>query len=280
MAYRDGGFYLPAALAALIGAIAIQVGTNFCNDYFDFRQGADTSERKGPTRAVQAGLISPQSMLKATIAMFVIAALVSVYLVWRAGWPLAVIGALSILFGVLYTAGRYSLAYLGLGDLFVLVFFGPVAVAGTYYVQKLDFDWPIIVAGLAPGFISVGILVINNLRDVDEDRAANKRTLVVRFGEVFGRLQYLFCMLAAAAVPYALIQMGYLPTGGLIASLMLAPGIGMAARLGRVQGKDLNPFLFEPPWCCSAIRSFSVWVVCPRGGTSRLPLPNPTSTAP
>lgn len=245
MAYRDEGFYLPAALAALVGALAIQIGTNFCNDYFDFRQGADTTQRKGPTRAVQAGLIPPEAMLRATVLMFVLAGVISLYLVWRAGWPLAVVGALSILLGVLYTAGPYSLAYLGLGDLFVLIFFGPVAVAGTYYVQKLELDWPIVVAGLAPGCISVGILVVNNLRDVDEDRAANKRTLVVRFGVIFGRLQYLACMVAAAAVPYLLIQMGYLPAGGLIASLMLAPGIGMAARLGSVNGKELNPFLFR-----------------------------------
>ena len=113
MAYRDGGLYLPAAVAALAGALAIQIGTNFCNDYFDFRQGADTTQRKGPTRAVQAGLITPESMLRATVIMFGIAAMICVYLVWRAGWPLAVVGALSILFGVLYTAGPFSLAYLG-----------------------------------------------------------------------------------------------------------------------------------------------------------------------
>ncbi|MCP4195123.1 MAG: 1,4-dihydroxy-2-naphthoate polyprenyltransferase [Planctomycetaceae bacterium] len=243
LAYRDHVFHLPSALAALVGALSIQIGTNFCNDYCDFLQGADTENRKGPTRAVQAGLTTPRQMMVATIVSFLVTILVCIYLVYRAGWPFAVIGGLSILFGVLYTASRYSLAYLGLGDLFVLVFFGPVAVAGTYYVQALQFVPQTVIAGLAPGFISVGILVVNNLRDVDEDRAAKKRTLAVRFGLTFARLEYLVCILAAAAIPVCLWQLDYLPAGVLIASFMLAPGVGMARRLGDLQGAKLNPFL-------------------------------------
>ncbi len=140
LAEREGLANPVAALAALLGALSIQIGTNFCNDYFDFRQGADTGDRKGPTRAVAAGLVSPAMMLAATLAAFSITAAVCLYLVARAGWPLAVLGAISILCGVWYTATRFSLAYLGLGDLFVLVFFGPVAVAGTFYVQALRFS--------------------------------------------------------------------------------------------------------------------------------------------
>ena len=243
LAYRDGLSHWPAAVAALIGAISIQVGTNYCNDYCDFLQGADTDSRKGPTRAVQAGLVTPEQMLRATIAAFAITVVVCIYLVVRAGWPMAVIGAISIFFGIMYTAGRYSLAYVGLGDLFVLVFFGPVAVAGTYYVQALTLQPAVIVAGLAPGFISVGILVVNNLRDIEEDRQASKRTLAVRFGLTFARIEYLLAIVAAAAVPVFLWQMNYLPYGVLIASLMLAPGIGMARRLGSLEGQSLNPFL-------------------------------------
>ena len=243
LAYRDGLFHWPAAVAALIGAISIQVGTNYCNDYCDFLQGADTDSRKGPTRAVQAGLVTPEQMLRATIAAFAITVVVCIYLVVRAGWPMAVIGAVSIFFGIMYTAGRYSLAYVGLGDLFVLVFFGPVAVAGTYYVQALTLQPGVMVAGLAPGFISVGILVVNNLRDIEEDRQASKRTLAVRFGLTFARIEYLLAIVAAAAVPVFLWQMNYLPYGVLIASLMLAPGIGMARRLGSLEGQSLNPFL-------------------------------------
>ena len=124
MAIQDGSFHAPSAGAALAGALTIQIGTNFCNDYFDFFQGADTEARKGPVRAVQAGLIAPGAMLAATIFMFTLTVLISFYLFTRAGWLILIIGALSVLCGVLYTAGRYSLAYLGLGDPFVLLFLG------------------------------------------------------------------------------------------------------------------------------------------------------------
>ncbi|MEL7267761.1 MAG: 1,4-dihydroxy-2-naphthoate octaprenyltransferase, partial [Planctomycetota bacterium] len=197
MAIADGGVHMLALAFALIGAISVQIGTNFCNDYCDFFQGADTDDRKGPTRAVQAGLISPRAMLIATILMFLITAIATCALAMRAGWPFLVIGALSILFGVLYTAGKYSLAYQGLGDPFVLVFFGPVAVAGTYYVQTLQWNnlGAVAIAGLAPGLIATGLLVVNNLRDIDEDRAASKRTLAVRYGATFSRVQYTVCIL-------------------------------------------------------------------------------------
>lgn len=243
LAARVDQWHVLAALAALVGAVSIQIGTNYCNDYFDFIQGADTDQRKGPPRAVQAGLVTPAQMLTATCIMFSITALVCVYLVARGGWPFAVIGAFSILFGILYTAGPYSLAYLGLGDLFVLVFFGPVAVAGTYYAQALEISLPIIIAGLAPGFLSVGILVVNNLRDMEEDRSANKRTLAVRFGAGFARFQYTFCIFAAASVPYWLWRTGFLPSSALAASLMVAPGVGIARRLWTEQGERLNPLL-------------------------------------
>ncbi len=177
LAERDHASHAITAAVALLGAISIQVGTNFCNDYFDFQQGADTSRRKGPTRAVQAGWVKPRDMLAATMIAFSVTLASCVYLVARAGWPLAVVGAVSILCGIWYTATRFSLAYLGLGDLFVLIFFGPVAVAGTHYVQTLRFSSDAAFAGLAPGFISVGILVVNNLRDIQDDAAAHKRTL-------------------------------------------------------------------------------------------------------
>lgn len=243
LARRDGAQHVPTALAALAGAIAIQIGTNFCNDYFDFRQGADTSSRQGPTRAVQAGLISPRAMWRATLLVFGIAAVVSVYLVVRAGWPIAIVAALSIACGIAYTASRYSLAYLGLGDLFVLVFFGPVAVAGTYYVQALRLAPSAIVAGVAPGLISVGILVVNNLRDIHEDARANKRTLAVRWGTAFARRQYVLCLLGAALVPWILWSTFHFPTAILASSLSLAPGLLAARELWQRAGAALNPLL-------------------------------------
>lgn len=242
MAADDGKLHLLAMSAALLGAISIQIGTNFCNDYFDYFQGADTDARKGPTRAVQAGLISPKAMLRATVLMFVITIVVTTYLTQRAGWPFLLIGSLSILFGVLYTAGRYSLAYLGLGDPFVLIFFGPVAVAGTYYVQALQVDWLVIIAGFAPGLLAVGLLVVNNLRDINEDRSANKRTLAVRFGAGFSRVQYALCILLAALVPVALWASG-MSAKLLLASAVVVPGLLVTSKVWRNDGVQLRPCL-------------------------------------
>lgn len=242
LAAYDENFHIWAMLAALVGAISIQVGTNFCNDYCDFFQGADTEDRKGPTRAVQAGLISPNAMLLATVLAFAVTCIVTFYLYQRAGRVFLLIGALSILFGVLYTAGRFSLAYLGLGDPFVLVFFGPVAVAGTYYVQALQLDSRVVIAGLAPGLLAVGLLVVNNLRDIDEDRIAKKRTLAVRFGATFSRIQYSLCIVLASLVPIVLTQKG-MPQALLLAALTAIPGGIVIAKVWRNAGAGLRPCL-------------------------------------
>lgn len=252
LAVEAGASHGWAALCALLGALLIQIGTNFANDYQDFLKGADTEERKGPLRVTQAGLVSPEAVKRATVVAFALAVAAGTYLMIRGGWPIVAIGALSILCGVLYTGGRYSLAYLGIADLFVLVFFGPVAVAGTFYVQAVGDAAALgrlpeaIVAGLGPGLLAVAILLANNVRDVREDRAANKRTLVVRLGRSFGVGLYAFCFLAAAAVPVAL----WLWTGAhpwaMLAALVLPLGLRNArtlhetedyARIGPVLGK-------------------------------------------
>ncbi len=204
MAYGDGMLHLPSAFLALIGAIMIQVGTNFSNDYFDFLQGADTIERLGPTRATQAGLVEPQTMRLAFILAYSFAFLAGVYLIWRGGWPILVIGLLSILFGILYTAGPFPLGYHGLGDAFVLLFFGLVAVGGTYYVQTLQMNYLVLLAGISPGLFSTAILTVNNLRDIYSDRDAGKKTLAVRFGETFARWEYLVSVLVACLIPILL----------------------------------------------------------------------------
>lgn len=242
LALSEGQFQLWPMLGALLCAISVQIGTNFCNDYCDFFQGADTADRKGPTRAVQSGLISARSMLIATIVMFAITGVASWLLYLRAGWPFLVLGVFSILFGVLYTAGRFSLAYLGIADPFVLFFFGPVAVAGTHYVQTLRFDWSTVIAGLGPGLIATGLLVVNNLRDIDEDRIANKRTLAVRFGATFSRYQYTSCIVLAAMVPvvFAAIKNEWWPS---IASLMVLPGAFVMVKVWKNDGVSLRPFL-------------------------------------
>jgi 1,4-dihydroxy-2-naphthoate octaprenyltransferase len=200
LAGAAGAFHLLSVLAAALGALLIQIGTNFANDYFDFVKGTDTEERVGPMRATQAGLVSPRTMLIATVVVFALSFVPGAYLVYRGGWPFLAIGIVSVICGVLYTGGPYPLGYLGLGDIFVLVFFGPVAVGGTYYVQALDITPDVLIAGLMPGLFSTAILTVNNLRDADTDVHTGKRTLAVRFGKTFARLEYLLCVLTAGVV--------------------------------------------------------------------------------
>ncbi len=213
IAFHDAGnIHWPSFAFALIGAILIQIGTNFANDYFDFVKGTDTAERIGPTRATQAGLIKPATMRLAFIVAFVLALLPGAYIIYRGGWPYLAIGIVSIICGILYTGGPFPLGYLGLGDVFVLVFFGPVAVCGTYYLHVLDLTRDVFVASLAPGLISCALLTVNNLRDVNQDRIGNKRTLAVRFGRGFARAEYVLCVvIACAAIPiyFAAISRNY-----------------------------------------------------------------------
>ena len=205
MAAADARFHAVSAFCALTGAVLIQIGANFANDYFDAVKGSDTAERIGPVRAVQAGLVSPGAMRRAAALVFLAACVPGLYIAWRGGWPFAIIGLVSILCGVLYTGGPYPLGYIGLGDLFVLVFFGPVAVGGTYYVQALSLTPEALVAGVAAGLFSVAILTVNNLRDIEQDRVAGKRTLPVRFGRAFARIEYVVCLVGGgAAVPIVL----------------------------------------------------------------------------
>ncbi|MDQ6799921.1 MAG: 1,4-dihydroxy-2-naphthoate polyprenyltransferase [Acidobacteriota bacterium] len=185
----------PTFLYALAGAIFIQIGTNLVNDALDFKRGADTADRLGPLRVTQAGLLSAKTVMRGAIVCFAIAALCGIPLIMRGGWPLLAIGVTSIVAAYAYTGGPYPLAYHGLGELFVLIFFGFIAAGGSYYVQRLTFDIRALIAGFAVGCLAVALLAINNLRDVQSDRASDKKTLVVRFGETFGRLEITACVL-------------------------------------------------------------------------------------
>ena len=205
MAFESGHGALLPAFAALFGAIAIQVGTNLANDYFDCKKGADTQDRLGPTRVTQAGLIRPEAVKIGIVTAFLLASIAGSYLIYRAGWPIAVIGVLSIISGILYTAGPYPLGYIGLGDIFVLIFFGPVAVGGSYYVQTLSLEPIVLLASLGPGFFSVAILAVNNLRDIDSDSKTGKRTLAVRFGRRFAKMEYLVSILLASLMPLVVV---------------------------------------------------------------------------
>ncbi|MGZ4197441.1 MAG: 1,4-dihydroxy-2-naphthoate polyprenyltransferase [Solirubrobacteraceae bacterium] len=177
-------------VAALIGAIFIQVGTNLSNDYSDARRGADAEDRLGPVRVTAGGLVPPRQVLIATYVSFGVAVLAGVYLVVVAGWQLLLVGAASILAGVLYTGGPKPYGYEGLGELFVFLFFGIVAVAGSYFVQVKHLDWKAFALAVPVGLLASAILVVNNFRDIDSDRRANKRTLAVRLGRTRTRAMF------------------------------------------------------------------------------------------
>ena len=244
MAVEDGAFHAGAALLALVGAVCIQIGTNFYNDFADYEKGADTDDRKGPTRVTQAGWVSPKTMKYATFLVFGFAVLAGVYLMWRGGLPIVIIGVLSIISGVMYTAGKYSLAYIGLGDLFVLIFFGPVAVGGTYYVQALDINSTVLIAGIAPGLLAVAILLVNNIRDREEDRVAGKKTIVVRFGHSFGLICYGLSILGAALIPLILYLINGTNVWALSAMGILIPGwLNLKKILNTPPSPQLNPIL-------------------------------------
>ncbi len=205
LAFYENKINLFIAILTLVAALLIQIGTNFANDYFDFIKGTDTDRRVGPVRLIQAGLIKKNEMLAAFIITFIIAAAIGVFLVIRGGWPILLIGIFAIIFGILYTAGPAPLGYIGLGDIFVFIFFGIISVTGTFYLQTLKINMVALIASLAPGFLSVAILTANNIRDIKTDREAGKKTLIARFGYNFGLSEYLFCIIAAHLIPIVLV---------------------------------------------------------------------------
>lgn len=210
LAYQADGLNWVNSLVALSCAMLIQIGTNFANDYFDFIKGSDTEERIGFRRATASGLITPSQMLKATIVTMGLAFVLGLYLVWAAGWIVLIIGLLSLLFGILYTGGPFPLGYNGLGDIFVFIFFGLVAVMTTYYVNVLEWSEASFWASLAVGALCVNILVVNNLRDVEQDRKSGKKTLGVLFGETTLKMEYFLMVLLAFAIPpHFFFQLNY-----------------------------------------------------------------------
>lgn len=232
-----------ASLMAFLGALAIQIGTNFANDYFDYRNGADTQKRLGPTRMTQAGLVTPATMKRAMVVAFGIAALCGIYLVWIGGTAIAVIGILSILFGILYTGGPIPLGYIGLGEILVLIFFGPVATAGTLYVNTLTWDLSAIVFGFALGLMSTAIIIVNNLRDIAEDRVTGKTTLAARFGPRFAKWEYTICVLGACAISSAWSALHGRIWGSAAAAIVALAGARLIIRVWKSEGPSLNPLL-------------------------------------
>ena len=207
LAATEGTFKILTFLAALIGALFIQVGTNLSNDYSDARRGADTEDRLGPVRVTAGGLVPPRQVLRATYMAFGVAVLAGVYLIATAGWELLLVGAASILAGVLYTGGPRPYGYEGLGEVFVFLFFGVVAVAGSYFAQVERLEWEALVLAVPVGLLASAILVVNNVRDLETDRRAGKRTLAVRLGRERARALFVAMVVLAfvtAPLPWIL----------------------------------------------------------------------------
>jgi 1,4-dihydroxy-2-naphthoate octaprenyltransferase len=242
LAGTEGRFRVGAFIAALLGAIFIQVGTNLSNDYSDARRGADTEDRLGPVRVTAGGLVPPRQVLLATYVTFGLAILCGAYLVYVAGPALLAIGAASILAGVLYTGGPRPYGYEGLGEVFVFLFFGIVAVAGSYFVQQESLEWQAFALAVPVGLLAAAILVVNNVRDIDTDRRAGKRTLAVRLGRPGARMLFSVMLLVAYV---ALIPIAFALSPWVLLPWLTLP---LAARLARtvrahVDGPTLNAAL-------------------------------------
>jgi len=224
---------------ALGGAILIQIATNFINDALDFKKGTDTAERLGPLRVTAAGLLTAESVMRGAWICLIGAALCGIPLLYRGGWPMLIIGLASIVAAYAYTGGPYPLAYHGLGELFVVIFFGFIAVGGTFYAHSLQWTDSATLAGFAAGSLATVLLVINNLRDIDNDRRSEKRTLAVRFGEGFARGEVMFFTLApfiaVSFMAWLRDELGFLLTLG---AMPLA--VFVIVRAFQSRGAELN----------------------------------------
>lgn len=245
LAWQIRGFAAGPAAAALAGALLLQIGSNFANDVYDYEKGADTDDRMGPLRVTQAGLLSAAEVKRGMWLVFGLAILVGLYLTWVAGWPVVAIGLASIAAAIAYTGGPLPFGYRGLGDLFVLVFFGFVAVCGSAWVQVGDVPraaWP---AGLMVGALATAILVVNNVRDHETDRVAGKRTLPVVFGRAAGVAEYGVLVLGAYVLAWWMVWAGLVDEWALLAFLTLPVAVVLFLRVRKHRGPILNATLAD-----------------------------------
>jgi 1,4-dihydroxy-2-naphthoate octaprenyltransferase len=243
LAWRDGYFRFDATLVCLLAALLLQIGSNLANDVFDFERGTDTPERLGPTRVTQAGLLTPAQVKFGMGVVFALASLLGLYLVWLGGLPIVIIGVTAIIAAIAYTGGPFPLGYHGLGDIFVFIFFGLASVAGTYYVQAGFVSAAAWWMTIPPGLIITAILVVNNLRDIDNDRKGGKHTLAVRLGERATKIQYLICMAVAYLVLPLAVWLGIVSRFSLLAWFSLPIAYKAAKVVLTQKGRPLNAAL-------------------------------------
>jgi len=243
LALGDGRFKIGPALAALGAALLLQIGSNLVNDVYDFKKGIDTKERTGPLRVTQSGLLTPAQVMAGMVLVFALAALIGIYLIYVGGLPILIIGIFAIISAIAYTAGPYPLGYHGVADIFVFVFFGPVAVCGTYFLQAGSVSTLAWWASISPGSLVTAILVVNNLRDIETDRKAGKKSLAVRFGAGFTRIQFCTLLCAAYLVPLFLWISGSGPFAVLLSWLSLPLALPRIKEIFRAKGSQLNATL-------------------------------------
>jgi 1,4-dihydroxy-2-naphthoate octaprenyltransferase len=242
-AFWSGGFRLAPALACLFTALLLQIGANLANDYFDYFRGADATGRLGPLRVTQAGLLRPAEVRGGMWVVFGLAALLGLYLLLEAGWWVLLIGLACIVAAIAYTGGPLPYGYYGLGDLLVFIFFGPVAVCGTFFVQTGTVNPLALWCSLPMGFLITAILVVNNLRDIESDRRVGKRTLAVRLGQRGTRFEFTLCLLAAYLSPIFMLLAGIAAPWALLAWLTLPWAVKLTRQVWNTEGRPLNLLL-------------------------------------
>lgn len=243
VAIHEHGLHWLSALLALVTALLLQISANFANDALDFKRGADTAARTGPTRVTSSGVVTAEAVLRATGITLGLAVLSGLYLVWRGGWPFLVLGIAAIICAVAYTGGPFPLGYLGLGEIFVFIFFGPVAVAGTAYVQTGDVTSLALAASVPIGAMAIGILIVNNLRDLPNDAIAGKRTIAVRIGVRATQWEYAAMLLIAASGPIVFWAVGWLNLWWLLTVLSWPALFRLWKQITTRTGQALNPTL-------------------------------------
>jgi len=243
LAYHNNQLNILVGSLTLLASILIQIGTNLANDAYDFLSGADNENRMGPKRATNSGLLNPKVVLNKMRLVFLFSIIIGCYLAYIGGWPIVLIGLLAILSGIAYTGGPYPLGYNGLGDIFVFVFFGLIAVPGTYYLQTNTVSYESVLVGILCGSFSTAILVVNNVRDLNTDKKSNKKTIAVILGKKFCEFEYFLMLLLGLSIPVYLNIFLNFKNSMLLVLVTIPIAIKLILELHFEVGKKLNSVL-------------------------------------